>query len=541
MTAAWQPDDAVSLPVVLDRRAEMSGDRVAVTINGVDISYADMATRSIRYANGLLRLGVGRGEPVSMLMANSTDHVLGWLGASRLGAVDIPINTAYTGDFLRRTLQNANSRVLLCDDEYLDTVRDTARDGGVEIVVLRGGDSSGLARLRAAGLDAVPWEHLEEGEASRLNLPGEISYRDMSSVIYTSGTTGASKGVTFSHNYLLSAARQMLGLYQSTEDDTYFGSMPMFHLAAKACGVVGSLLTGQHTVLDPKFSVSRTWQRVRETEATVVHLLGSMIVMLYNQPETPEDAELPMRAIFAAPVPGTIQQQFEERFDCKIVTCYALSEACQITKGGLDVPYPPNSAGRVNDELFEVRLVEDGDVDVPLDTTGEIVVRPKKSQVMFSGYWRNPAATQEAMDNLWFHTGDLGRIDEDGWFYYEGRKKDALRRRGENVSAAELEDVLRQHPAVNDAAAVGVPSEVMEDDIFAVVELVEDATVDYAELQEFCAQKLPFFMVPRYYEIVASLPRNPIAKVEKYRIKSQGLTTSTWDATAKDFVEAKPV
>jgi carnitine-CoA ligase len=536
MTAAWDIDDRVPLPAVLDRRADISGDRTALELAGGSATYAELATGSVRHANGLRGLGLGPGEAVSMLMDNSIDMVLAWLGASRLGAVDIPVNTAYAGDFLRRTLENAGSRILLCDEKYLDTVCATARDGGVETVVLRG-DDSGLERLRAAGLNAVPWAAVGEGTASREKLP-RVGYADFSSVIYTSGTTGASKGVTFSHNYLLSAAKQMTGLYQATEQDTYFGSMPLFHLAAKACGVVGSLVTGQKTVLDPKFSVSRTWQRVKEVDATVVHLLGSMIMMLYNRPETPEDAKLPVRAIFAAPVPGTIQRQFEERFDCRIVTCYALSEACQITDGGLANGYPPNSAGRINHEVFEVRLTDDDDRDVPPGTVGEIVVRPKRPYVMFSGYWRNPAASQEQMTNLWFHSGDLGRLDEDGWFYYEGRKKDALRRRGENVSAAELENVLRQHPAVGDAAAVGIPSDVMEDDIFAVIELAEGAEADHAQLHAFCEANLPFFMVPRYYEFVGSLPRNPIAKVEKYRLKARGLTAASWDATTKSFVQA---
>ncbi|MET7400364.1 AMP-binding protein [Dactylosporangium sp. NPDC005572] len=533
----WAPDDRVSIGTVIDKRAEHSGDRLGLTVCGEAATFADLATRTIGYANALHGLGLRHGDSVALLMDNSIEHVLAWFGASRLGAVDIPINTAYAGDFLRRTLRNAGSSLLLCDEKYLDTALDTARDGGIETVVLRG-SPDGLRRLEHAGLKAVPWDELSTGPTSHLLSAAGVGYSDASSVIYTSGTTGSSKGVTFSHNYLLSAARQQVLLYQGSEEDVYFGSMPLFHLAAKGCGIMGALVCGQHAVLDAKFSTSRTWDRVRESQATIVHMLGSMMVMLANRPESPDDATLPMRVFYTAPIPRTLHRQFEQRFRCKVVTCYALSEACKITVGGLDDDFPLDSAGRVNDELFEVRIVNDDDTDVPANSVGEIIVRPKKPGVMFDGYWRNPEATLQQMTNLWYHTGDLGRLDADGWFFYEGRKKDALRRRGENVSAAELEEVLRQHPAVADAAAVGVPSEVLEDDIFAIVELAPGTQLDHAELHQFCVGRLPFFMVPRYFELVDELPRNPVAKIEKYRLRTRGLTPNVWDATIQTFVKS---
>jgi crotonobetaine/carnitine-CoA ligase len=539
MTKLWTPGDQTTVPQLLDARAEHHGDKTAVTISGETATFADLAVRSIAFANGLHDLGLQHGESLTMLMDNSVDHALTWFGASRVGAVDIPINTAYQGDFLVRTVQTANSSIIVIDEKYAEQVAATAHQAGLKKVVVRGGQDA-MALLADSGLDVYPWDVFTEASTSALKSPTAVSPADPSSVIFTSGTTGASKGATFSHNYIISACDQMTGLYRASETDTYFGSMPLFHLAAKACGVLGAVLTGQHAVLDPKFSVSRTWDRVRETEATVVHLLGSMLVMLANQPEREDDADLPMRAIFAAPVPGRIHKHFETRFNCKIVTCYALSEACQITVGDIDTDYPLDSAGKPNTELFDMRLVDETDVDVPPGEIGEIVVRPKRPLAMFSGYWRNAEATLEQFDNLWFHTGDLGRLDADDWFYYEGRKKDALRRRGENVSAAELEDVLRQHPHVNDAAAVGVPSDVAEEDIFAVVELLDGVELTHVELYDFCVEKLPFFMVPRYYEFVDALPRNPIAKIEKYKLKVRGVTTETWDSTNKEFCQTEP-
>jgi crotonobetaine/carnitine-CoA ligase len=402
-------------------------------------------------------------------------------------------------------------------------------------VIVRNPDGDALGKLREVGLIGYDWTILADNDTSSLASASPVSHSDMSSVIYTSGTTGASKGVTFSHGYLLGASQRMLGLYEFGRNDVYYGSMPLFHLAAKACGVVAALLTGGSCVLDSKFSVSRTWTRVRESNATIVHLLGSMMVMLNKLPPSPEDAELPMRAVFSAPVPATIHREFERRYNCRVVTCYALSEATPITRGGLHDDYPLNSAGRLNHDVFDVRLVDEDDNDVAEHAIGEIIVRPKRNLAMFSGYWRNPEATLGLMRNLWFHTGDLGRIDEDGWFYYEGRRKDALRRRGENVSAAELENAIREHPSVNDVAAVGVPSDVMEDDIMVYVELTSKAEADHESIIKFCAERLPFFMVPRYVEIVDALPRNPIAKIEKYKLKARGTSSRTWDANLGAF------
>jgi crotonobetaine/carnitine-CoA ligase len=521
----------VTLPELIDARAESEQDRTAVTIAGESISFAGLAERSIAVANGLSKLGLAHGQPLALLMNNSLDGVLGWFGASRLGAVDVPVNTAYAGDFLRRTLANTASDIVLADNAYVDVLVPVARAAGVKQVVVRDPDVGALAKLREAGLLAHDWATaLADNGTSSLAAARPLTGSDQSSVIYTSGTTGASKGVTFSHGYLLGASERMLGLYEFGRDDVYYGSMPLFHLAAKACGVVAALLTGGSCVLDSKFSVSRTWNRVRESNATIVHLLGSMMVMLNKLPPAPDDAELPMRAVFSAPVPATIHREFEQRYNCRVVTCYALSEATPITRGGLHDQYPLNSAGRVNGDVFDLRLVDEQDNDVPEQAIGEILVRPKINFAMFSGYWHNPEATLDVLGNLWFHTGDLGRIDEDGWFYYEGRRKDALRRRGENVSAAELEMAVREHPAVNDVAAVGVPSDVMEDDIMVFVELTPGSSASYADLHAFCAGRLPFFMVPRYIEIVDALPRNPIAKIEKYKLKARGTSPATWDA-----------
>jgi carnitine-CoA ligase len=534
----WRHGDDCTLADLVERRAELSGTRTAITIAGESATFTDLAQHSIAYANGLHDLGVRRGDPVSMLMDNSVPLVLSWFGSSRLGSVDIPINTAYSPDFLRRTLANAGAKVLLADEQYLESVLATGRDAGIETVVFRGSED-GRARLAKAGFRAVPWEALSTSSSDALAFTPTHDYRDAASVIYTSGTTGPSKGVLFSHNYVLSSSYSQVTLYGGREDDVYYGSMPLFHLASRGAGVIGALMSGHESVIDEKYSTSRTWDRVEATGATIVHMLGSMMVMLWNLPPSERDSQLPMRIFYTAPIPGAIHHPFEERFRCKVVTMFAQSEACRITKGSLNDEFPLDSAGRVDDENIQLRIVDDADVEVEANTIGEIAIRPRRPHIMFEGYWRNPEATVEATKNLWYHTGDLGRVDDEGYLFYEGRKKDALRRRGENVSAVELENAMREHPAVLDVAAVGIPSEVLEDDIFVVVEVLPGAELEYADLHEYCVRVLPRFMVPRYLEFVDEIPRNANNKIEKFRVRDRGLTATTWDTTTGAFVEGR--
>ncbi|MEV6661503.1 AMP-binding protein [Nocardia fluminea] len=531
----WSPGDNCTLVDLIERRANISGDRAALTVAGETVTFSDLASQSIGYANGLHSLGVRRGDPVVMLMDNTVPLVNSWFGSSRLGAVDIPVNTQFSAEFLRRTFSNAGASVLLLDEQYLEKVLAAGRDGGIETVVFRGSED-GRKELAKAGFRALPWEELSGGPVDALTFDVSHDYRDPASVIYTSGTTGPSKGVLYSHNYVLSSSYEQVRLYEGREDDVYYGSMPLFHLASRGAGVVGALMAGHESVIDAKFSTSMTWDRVRATGATVVHMLGSMMVMLWNLPPEPRDRDLPMRAFYAAPVPGSLHHAFEERFGCKIVTAYAQTEICTVTGGGLADEIKLDSAGRVNNELLEVAIVDDRDEEVPADAVGEIAVRPKRPHIMFEGYWRNPEATHESMKNLWYHTGDLGRIDEDGFLFYEGRKKDALRRRGENISAVELESAVREHPSVLDVAAIGIPSDVLEDDIFVVFELVEGAVADYESLHAYCVEALPRFMVPRYLEAVDEIPRNSNNKIEKFRLRERGTTSLTWDTESKTLL-----
>jgi crotonobetaine/carnitine-CoA ligase len=353
-------------------------------------------------------------------------------------------------------------------------------------------------------------------------------------IFFTSGTTGRSKGALTTHQYLLSAAAAMVDCWRLQPAETVYAPLPLFHLSAVG-SVLGPLIAGSTAVIDRAFSVSSTWGRVREHDACGILLAGAMVVMLWNLPPDEDDRHLPIRFLSAAPVPAELYRGIEERYACKVVTVYGLSEAFPITCAGVGDDNPPGASGRPNPRL-EVAVVDDHDDAVPRGTVGQIVCRPREPHVMFEGYDGRPTETLQQLRNLWFHTGDLGRFDEAGNLTYVDRKKDAIRRRGENISSFEVEQTILHHPAVAESAAIGVPSDVGEDDVMVCLILKPGAQLEMAELIDFCAARMPYFAVPRYVEIMDQLPKNVIGRILKPELRQRGVTPSTWDREEAGYV-----
>lgn len=311
-----------------------------------------------------------------------------------------------------------------------------------------------------------------------------------------------------------------------------YAAVPLFHMSGLMFVVFGSLTSGRSSALDSTFSPNRCWDRVRQYDATEFFGVGPMIVMLWNLPPSPGDAKLPFRVMIGAPIPPELHEALEQRYDCKVVAGYALSEATPIATHHIDEPRVPGTVGRPV-PLFDVQLVDDDDEPVPTGTVGEICVRPRYPHLMFEGYLNRPAETLAQCRNLWFQTGDLGRFDDDGLLSWVDRKKDAIRRRGENISSFEVEMAVLRHPAVLECAAHGVPSPLGEEDVKVCVVLRLDRTVDPADLVAHCAEYLPRFAVPRYVEFVDALPKNQVARVLKHQLRANPLTDATWDRDAE--------
>jgi carnitine-CoA ligase len=502
--------DRFTVPDVLDRRAGQYPDRVMMTIAGTDVTFEQMRQRSCAAATLLAEMGVGRGDCVALFTATCPEWVYFWLGAARIGAVSAAVNAANKGDFLLHALRLSRAKVILTDAERRPRVDEIT--GSLETVTdIVTQDDSLVAALSRAD---------ERPPAGSPAEPGDVGC-----LFYTSGTTGPSKAVATTWHYLFSVAATVAAAWELAPGEVVWTAMPLFHLSA-APSVLAPMLVGATTVLAAAFHPTRVWDDVRAHGAIGFAGAGAMVVMLQNLPADSRDARLPLRFISAAPIDANSYRDIEKRYGCRIVTMYGMTEAFPIAVKALADQGVPGTSGRPNPN-FDLRIVDDVGNPLPDGTVGEIVCRPRHPHVMSEGYVSRGLQVDPHPE--WFRTGDHGRLDIDQNLTYVDRVKDSLRRRGENVSSVEVETVLMRHPAVAEAAAVGVPSELGEDDILVIVTLRPGASLDRADLLDFCAARMPYFCVPRYVEVVDELPKNGIGRVRKDLLRARGLTTDTWD------------
>lgn len=508
--------DRFTVPAVLDRRAEQHPDRVMMSIAGVDVTFEQMRQRSCAAANMLTELGVGRGDRVALFTATCPEWVYFWLGAARIGAVSAAVNAASKGDFLLHTLRLSRAKVVFTDAERRPRVDEVA-DGLDTVTSIVVQDDS----LRGA-LQREPAR--AQSNAARAD--------ELASLFYTSGTTGPSKAVATTWHYLFSVAATVASAWNFHAGEVLWTAMPLFHLSA-APSVLAPMLVGGTTVLADAFHPAEVWDDVRARGAVGFFGAGAMVSMLQNLPADPRDARLPLRFISAAPIDANSYRDIEKRYGCRIVTMYGMTEAFPIAVKGVVDDGVPGTSGRPNPN-FDVRIVDDNGHPLPAGTVGEIACRARRPHVMSEGYVGQGSRVDPHPE--WFRTGDLGRLDADQNLTYVDRIKDSLRRRGENVSSVEVETVVMRHPAVAEAAAVGVPSELGEDDILLVVTLCPGARLDCAELLDFCAARMPYFCVPRFVETVNELPKNVIGRVRKDLLRTRGLKAGVWDREQYGYV-----
>lgn len=509
--------ESFTVPAVLDRRAQQHPDRVMMSIAGVEVTFEQMRQRSCAAANMLTDMGAGQGDRVALFTGTCPEWVYFWLGAARIGAVSAAINAANKGEFLRHALRLSQAKVILTDAQHRPhaTAAADALETPTSIVVQ---DDSLAAELNH-GTGRTPAEGI--GEAG-----------DVGCLFYTSGTTGPSKAVATTWHYLFSVAATVASAWEFREGEVLWTAMPLFHLSA-APSVLAPMLMGATTVLAGAFHPDQVWDDIRARGAIGFAGAGAMVSMLQNLPPDSRDARLPLRFISAAPIEATAYRDIEKRYGCRIVTMYGLTEAFPIAVKALGDSGIPGTSGRPNPD-FEVRILDDRGDPLPDETVGEIACRPRYPHVMSEGYVGEDFRVQPHPE--WFRTGDLGRLDRDQNLTYVDRIKDSLRRRGENVSSVEVETVVMRHPAVAEAAVVGVPSELGEDDILAVVTLRPGAILDFADLLDFCAARMPYFCVPRFVETVSELPKNAIGRIRKDLLRGRGLNPDAWDREKAGYI-----
>lgn len=531
--SSWRRPPRHTLHTGLLHQADAQPDKVAVRFPGEDISYAEMWQRVTSIANGLTELGFKHGDFVAVMMRNSSDQLFIWFAASAIGAVYVPINTAYVGTYLQHPLDVVSARVLFVDEHLaasaqavLPHVRSLAH------LVVRGGDPSQYSR---PGVQTHSMASFLAFDRDRLHTTQRPAWNDPNAVLFTAGTTGVSKGGLVTQNFLVRASEQFVEARGGTSDDVYFNPLPLFHGNAMMLGALGPLLSGATAAFEENFSVSRFWERVRYYGANQLTILGPLLLMLWKQPVRPDDADNPARVMVAVPVPPELHRPIEARFGVRIVVAYGLSECVPIALSTVDDPAPPGTSGRPNPR-FEVRLFDEDDVEVAPGDIGEICCRPNEPNIMFEGYVKNAEATVAVWRNLWFHTGDLGRIDDNGYLSFVDRKKDYLRRRGENISSFEVERAILAHPDILETAVIGVASDLSEDEVMAYIVRREGAEFDARVILDHCVANMPYFAVPRYVELVDALPKNSVGRVEKFTLRQRGITADTFDREAAGYM-----
>jgi len=513
---------------VLDRRAEQHPDRVMMSIAGTDVTFEQMRQRSRAAANLLIDLGVGRGDCVALFSGTCPEWVYFWLGAARIGAVSAAVNAANKGDFLLHTLRLAKAKVIVTDAERRSRVDEVASQLDTLTDVVVQGNSLDAALTRA-------------GDADRMGPPDRVD--EVGSLFFTSGTTGPSKAVATTWHYLFTVAATAAAAWEFGAGEALWTAMPLFHLSA-APAVLAPMLVGGTTVLAAAFHPTAVWDDVRAHRAVGFVGAGAMVSMLQNLPADPRDAQLPLRFISAAPIDAHSYRDIERRYRCRIVTMYGMTEAFPLAVKSVTEEGIPGTSGRPNPN-FEVRIVDADGLPLPDGAVGEIACRARYPHVMSEGYVRPGDAQGLRVDahGEWFRTGDLGRLasDQSGdqSLTYLDRIKDSLRRRGENISSVEVETVVMRYPAVAEAAAVGVPSELGEDDILLIVTLRPGAELDCAGLLDFCAARMPYFCVPRFVEAVNELPKNGIGRIRKDILRNRGLKERVWDREKNGYIVSR--
>lgn len=518
--------ETATLAHVLARRLVDAGDKPWILTAAGRFTYREVDRLACRLANGLVRLGVGRGDTVLLMLNNCIEFIALWCALAKIGAIEVPVNCHYKGRLLAHLVNNSAARVIIADGEFLPRLAEVVHAfSALSTVVVYGAAPElgpdalpGAARL-------VPYaEILADDEQFAAFSPAPW---DQLAVMYTSGTTGPSKGVIVTHGHAFEYARGVIDMLDLRPDDVYYAPLPLFHIAGQWAVVYAAAIAGATAVLPDSFGPARFWPTCRQDRATCSFLLGAMANLLYRQPPVVDDADNPLERVLIVPLIPEVEK-FKQRFGVLVSTTWGGTEMNCPTRSGFELPNA-RTCGRVDTELYEVRIVDANDNEVPPGVAGEAVVRPKKPWIVMAGYWRHPEWTEQAWRNLWLHTGDMLMADADGNLYFVDRVKDAIRRRGENISSMEVEQEINAHPDVLETAVIPVAAEVTEQEVMAVIVPKPGRTPAPEALIAFLGDRLPYFMVPRYLEFASELPKTPTGKIQKYTLRARGVTAATWD------------
>ena len=531
-----------TLDEVLIDKSERIGAKVFLNnlADGRQFTYKQLGDATLRIGNGLLAAGVPFGGHVGVLMENCPEQLIAMWGACRAGMVTVPINTGAKGHLLTHFLGHSDCVAVIVERALLDRVMEVASGlpklAHIFVADIDRVDGAVVAEAALPeGTYPMP-PHATLGNFADLmafpatSLVRRPKFSDTAMLMFTSGTTGPSKANIFCQAQLIYYGTDVGEHHEYQPEDIAYVYLPLYHGNAFLGSTMGSFMADGSIALATRFSSSRFWSDVRKSEATIFNCLSSIVNFLWNAPPSDGDKNHKVWRVHLAPVPG-FALQFEERFGVRILSAYALTDF------GMGTYY--NAKSR-RDKLgsvglpranVQLRVVDDDDLDMPPGKAGEIILRHELPWCSTLGYYNAPAATLASRRNLWFHTGDRGVLDEDGYVWFTDRLKDSIRRRGENISAYEVEEAIRSHNEVEDVAVYPVKAESSEDEVAVSVILKPGATLNEEGLVRHCNRNLAYFMVPRYVSIVTEFPRTPNSKIEKHKLRSgaEADLTVLWD------------
>jgi len=519
------PRSKWTLGNLLTEKAEKNAGKVFLLFQDESVTYDEFEVRSNQVANALISLGVKKGDKIGVFLPNCPEFLFIWFGIAKIGAVMVPYNSEWKGEILSYILNHSDTRAMILYQDYYDQLMEVLpKSNFLDFLVIKKGNKENLPP-RSINLN-------EFFNQSTKFSPIPLSPHDSFQIMYTSGTTGRSKGVVRWHEYVILRALRAIRIFGYTSNDVFYTALPLYHGNAQNLSTLPALLVNGKLALGKRFSASQFWSDIKKYKATTFNYIGAMIPILYKQPETEFDKDHNVRFARGAGAPPDIILDFEKRFNLTLIESYGTTE------GGSIHNIPERKIGSLGKPPYynEAKIFDENDQELPPYKIGELVFRPKDPDEKWVEYYKDPMATAEKMKGGWFRSGDLAYIDKEGFFFFKGRKKDAIRRRGENISAQEVETVINSHPAILECAAFGVPSELSEEEVMVCMVLKSGYNVTYDEMIQYCEDHMALFMIPRYLEFMPSLPKTPTLRVEKYKLKERGITSNTWDREKRKLV-----
>ena len=528
-----------TLPNVLVNQAKTNPNKDFLQFSyDKPLTFSEVNIQANKIANSLKTLGIKKTDIVSVYMPNSLEICLAWFGILKNGSVMVPINTAYVMDFLQYIIESSDSKIIIIAEEYLErlaNIEDRVPNIEKVIVWTRSGGNS-FNKYGYSKTECISWnEFVSNGSEEEPKV--EITHMDHARLMYTSGTTGKSKGVVRPCAADYSSAQNYSSIMDLVESDTVFTCLPLFHSNAMVMGVYPAMISGCKVVVEEKYSASKFWKWMKDFEITKFNLVGVMSYFMWNAPIVPEEKDHNVELVLGSPAPHDIIEEFMKRFNILFTEGYGLTEVGQCTFTRPNEPFRVGSCGKESPG-YEIKIVDpDTDEELERDTPGELVLRPRIPNICLHYYYKMPEKTVSDFRNLWFHTGDLCRMDKDGYIFFMDRVKDYIRRRGENISSFEVENLISSHPSIEESAAIAVKLDEQgrhsEDELMIVIVLKEQMQLDPTELIEFLKPIMPKFMIPRFVRFRDSLPKTPTNRVQKVKLREEGITKDTWDSLKK--------